>query len=48
MAIKNAPVVPNTGGYENKVTLSKPVADATAGKNTGGFETRVVQETGTH
>lgn len=48
MAIKNAPVVPNTGGYENKTAPAKPEAVALAGKNTGGYENRVVQETGTH
>lgn len=48
MAIKNAPVAPNTGGYELQVKLSKPEAVAMAGQNTGGFENRAVQESGTH
>jgi hypothetical protein len=48
MPIKNAPAVPNTGGFEVKVTVSKQENLAMAGQNTGGFENRVVQESGTH
>lgn len=46
--VKNAPVTPNTGGFETRVTVSKPVVDKTAGQDTGGFENRVTQESGTH
>ncbi len=48
MSIKNAPTVPNTGGYENKVTMSRLIVAKMAGHNQGGFENRVIQESGTH
>lgn len=48
MPIKNAPSIPNAGGYENRVTLSKPETIRMAGQNNGGFENRVTQELGTH
>ena len=47
-AIKNAPVVTNTGGYELKVVPAKPEVMAMAGHNQGGYELRVTQEAGTH
>lgn len=46
--VVNAPVTPNAGGYETRVSLSKPVTAKMAGQNNGGYENRVVQETGTH
>lgn len=46
--VVNAPVTPNAGGYETRVSLSKPVVAKMAGQNNGGFENRVVQESGTH
>lgn len=46
--ILNAPTATNTGGYENKVTLAKPIVAKMAGHNQGGFETRVIQEQGSH
>jgi hypothetical protein len=46
--IVNAPTVPNSGGYENKVSLSKPITSRMAGQNNGGYENRVTQEQGTH
>lgn len=48
MPIKNAPAVPNTGGYELKTAPAKPETVAMAGQNTGGFELRASQETGVH
>jgi len=47
-AVKNAPVVTNTGGYELKVVPAKPEVMAMAGHNQGGYENRVFQEAGTH
>jgi hypothetical protein len=46
--IVNAPSVPNAGGYENRVTLSRPEAVKMSGHNSGGFENRAAQEQGTH
>ena len=46
--IINAPTVPNTGGYELKVTAASPETTGMAGQNSGGFELRVAQESGTH
>lgn len=50
--VVNAPVVTNSGGYENRVTYSKVLADKTAGTNTSmaayAFEARCAQEQGTH
>jgi hypothetical protein len=46
--VVNAPTTPNTGGYELRVGVSKPVLDRTAGQNSGGYELRVTQEAGTH
>ena len=50
--VVNAPTVPNTGGYENKVAPPPRVADKTAGANSGSaanaFEQRAAQEQGTH
>ncbi len=51
MSVKNAPSVPNNGGFEARVT-GTPHGDKTAGSNASSaahtFEGRVVQETGTH
>lgn len=42
----------DTGGFETRVTVIKPVVDVTAGANATSaahtFEGRVVQEAGTH
>ena len=48
MPIKNAPTVPNDGGYEKKTAAAKSETIGMAGQNTGGYETRVSQEAGTH
>lgn len=52
MPIRNAPTTPNSGGFENRTAVSKPLGDKTAGTNTSmpayAFEQRVVQEQGTH
>ena len=48
MSIKNAPTVPNTGGYENRVSQGAREHTGKEGTNSGGFEARVVQEAGTH
>lgn len=46
--IKNAPTVPNSGGFETRTALSKPETMRMAGHNNGGFELRATQESGTH
>lgn len=46
--IINAPAVTNSGGYETKVALSKPITARMAGQNNGGYENRVTQESGQH
>jgi hypothetical protein len=46
--VRNAPVTPNNGGYEQRTAESKHLACKTDGQNSGGFETRVTQEQGTH
>jgi hypothetical protein len=46
--IKNAPVAPNTGGYENRTAPARLIVAKMAGHNAGGFEGRAVQESGTH
>jgi hypothetical protein len=46
--IKNAPAVPNSGGFENRASQGSRLHSATEGKNGGGFETRAAQEQGTH
>jgi len=46
--VANAPVAPNTGGYENRASQGAREHTGMEGKNAGGFETRAAQEQGTH
>jgi hypothetical protein len=46
--IKNAPAVTNTGGYELRTAPARLIVAKMAGHNAGGYESRAVQESGTH
>lgn len=46
--IANAPVHPNDGGFEKKVSQGAREKNGMDGQNAGGFENRVAQESGSH
>lgn len=46
--ILNSPATVNDGGYEKRTSQGAREHTGMEGKNAGGFETRVVQEQGTH